>query len=266
MNHHTLYQMLEIPTAVVKKLDEYAKTRNAVLTQEDITRLLDRTTWDEAVRDMQEKLGEDQYGIKALWEELNIACETYEKYQKKGIADDIFIATMKFCTRFLKEFNDAHGEYRYVWAWWFPRQLSMQEYRIGSLEFEVAESEQCIYIHIPSDADLSRESVLQAISVFREFCLQYYPEWVGIQVCCDSWLLSPALKDLLESESKIIQFQNMFEIQSVDYDSPWFMGWVYPGFDGELKDLPEKTRLQSAMKAYLLGGKKVGSARGVLRF
>jgi hypothetical protein len=43
------------------------------------------------------------------------------------------------------------------------------------------------------------------------------------------------------------------------------MGWVYPGFNGDLKNLPEKTRLQSAMKSYLLDGKKVGGARGVLR-
>lgn len=35
---------------------------------------------------------------------MNIVCEyTYGEYQKKNISDEIFIETMKFCTRYLNE-------------------------------------------------------------------------------------------------------------------------------------------------------------------
>lgn len=51
--------------------------------------------------------------------------------------DDIFAATFGFVTRFVSGTKDANGKYKYDWAWWFQRQVTMQEFRIGSLEYEL---------------------------------------------------------------------------------------------------------------------------------
>lgn len=42
-----------------------------------------------------------------------------------GIGDDIFTATMRFCTRFMEEHKKIYGDYAFEWAWWFPRQLAL---------------------------------------------------------------------------------------------------------------------------------------------
>ena len=41
-------------------------------------------------------------------------------------------------------------------------ETSMREFRIGALEYEYCE-EKCIKVHIPSDADLSKQSVLSPL-------------------------------------------------------------------------------------------------------
>lgn len=46
-------------------------------------------------------------------------------------------ATMKFCTRFLYEHYATWGTYKYVWAWWFPRQMSLQEFLLSENQFGI---------------------------------------------------------------------------------------------------------------------------------
>ena len=122
-----------------------------------------------------------------------------------------------------------------------------------------------IAIHIPSDADLRRESVLRSVEDFYAFRYTYFPEWEKADLVCDSWMLTPVLKDLLAEGSNILDFQNLFEIDSVDYDAMWFMDWIFPGYESIDENLPERTSLQRKIKKYLLEGKKVGCARGHLR-
>lgn len=265
MDNSTLYGLLDIPEPVIKLLKEYESERTYIISQDEIDKLLDRATWDEALKEIQNNLGEDPYGIKVLWEQLNIACGVYDRYIEKGISEDIFIETMKFCIRFLNEHYHTYGEYKYIMAWWFPRELSMQEFRIGNLEFEIIECDKAISVHIPSDADFTRDAVIESIQGFKKFCETYYEKCTSYRFFCDSWLLSPALANLLDKDSNIIRFQDMFDITEVDYDNPYSLGWVFPGYDSVSDALPEQTRLQKNMKEYLLAGNKVGSAKGFLK-
>lgn len=121
-----------------------------------------------------------------------------------------------------------------------------------------------IAIHIPSDADLGESSVAQSIKDFNDFRAKYYPEWKAVNLTSDTWMLMPELKEMLREESNIIAFQNLFEIDTVDYDATWYMGWIFPGIENIDEFLPEKTTLQRKMKKYLLEGKKFGIAKGHL--
>ena len=173
---------------------------------------------------------------------------------------------MKFCTRFIKDYNRVHGEYKFVWGWWFPRQLSLQEFRVGCLEYEFVElEEKMISIHIPSDANLEEKTIQKSLNDFFEFRKMFFPEWVNIQMYCNSWLLSPALKELLDEDSRILNFQKFFVVESIDYEKQSIFQWVFPGYTEASDDLPEDTSLQRRMKKYLLEGKKVGSAKGYLK-
>lgn len=266
MNNRELYKALDIPAVVVDELNKYEENRVIHIDDSLKHMMYDRKTWDDAVKKIQELLGEDPDGIKVLWEELNLICESYDKYVEKNIPYNVFVDTMKFCTRFLGEHKRAYDTYKFVWAWWYPRQISLNEFRIGALEYELVEGNiREIYIHIPSDADLRRESVQQSIKDFDSFRTMYFPDWENVLLSCDSWLLSPALKELLDEGSNILDFQSLFEIESTEYESMWVLGWVFPGYESISDDLPEKTTLQKRMKEYLLSDKKVGSAKGYLK-
>lgn len=261
-----LVRLLEIPEEVEKQLADYENGRDTEISGDLTGKILKRSQWDEGIQELQAVLGDDPAGIKILWELLHIVSTySYGEYVKRGISDEIFIATMKFCTRFLQEHFKTYQDYKFEKAWWFPRQVSLCEYRIGALEYELVDGEEReIEIHIPSDADLRKESVACSLKEFDEFLGKYYPEWENVSKTCNTWMLMPELKEFLKEDSNIIAFQNLFEIDRIDYDAVWYMGWIFPGIERIDENLPEGTTLQRNIKKYLLEGKKFGVAKGHL--
>ena len=79
-----------------------------------------------------------------------------------------------------------------------------------------------------------------------------------------SRLLSPALEALLPPQSKILQFQHCFRLDRWNREDLGFLTWVYGREETDYSKLPENTTLQRNMKAYLLRGGQVGTARGLL--
>ena len=268
MNHNDLYQILELPADVVEQLNKYETERTFRLPTELQKRLLSRTDWDEAVKELQGLLEEDTHGFKLLYEMLDLVCTySYPKYKEIGISDEIFVATMKFITRFLEWHKEYHGEYKFTQGPWFPREMSCIEFRVGALEYEFIDSEeQEIAMHIPSDAKFDRESVLCSLKDFAVFRDIYFPDWKGIKFTCDTWMLAPAMEELLTETSNVLAYKQMFDLDVIDPEATWFMGFIYPGHAGdEIKMLPENTGLQKKAKEYLLSGKKIGVAKGHLK-
>lgn len=264
MKSEELYELLELPKEVVDKMAIYEKSRTNEPDETIKTMISNRKTWDDGIKKLQQFVGEDPDGFKILWELLRMCCESYEQYVQLGIPRQIYIDTMKFCTRFINEHNRVFGEYKFVWAWWFPRQLALSEFRIGCLEYEfIDDNHKIVSVHIPSDANLQKDSVAESIKTFKEFCKTYFYDWTDAKMYCESWLLSPALKELLGDDSNIINFQNLFTIESVDYDSMAVLDWVFPGNTEVSDKLQENTSLQKSMKRYLMEGKKIGWAKGV---
>ena len=137
---------------------------------------------------------------------------------------------MKICSRFLNDHFKTFRKYQFSWAWWLPREISLNEFRIGALEYEFVDGEDReIAVHIPSDADFSEASVDHSIRAFREFANKYFPEWNNVKIVCDTWMLMPELKEMLGENSNIISFQERFEIDTIDREATWYMGWLFPG-------------------------------------
>lgn len=259
-----LYALLELPQEVIEALNGYEAGRMKEIPEEIYQKLFERNQWEDGIKELQNYLGDDPMGMKILWELLHIACRyTYAEYEKRGIAEEIFVATMKFCTRFLNEQYATWGTYKFVWAWWFPRQLSVKEFRIGALEYELVDGhEREIAVHIPSDADMGIDSIKQSLSAFDSFREHYFADWKDVKLTCDSWMLMPELQEFLGDSSRIVSFQKLFEIEHIDREATWYMGWIYPGYEGPKEALPEKTKLQRELKKFLLEGKKFGIAKG----
>ncbi len=228
-------------------------------------------TWKEGLSELKQHIGEDEKGFGILACELYCALKTREIYKKHGISEEIYTDTMKCFSRFVKEHKESYGCYGFDREWWTPRQLSGLLFRIGELEYEMVEEkkdnacERRIYLHIPSDAKLTAEGIEESVKAARQFFAEKYSEYAGAEIKCESWLLSPTLKEFLPSDSKILEFQEYFVTQAVGIDEEEFMTWVFKRSDIPLADLPENTSLQRNMKKYLLSGKKMTAAVGTLK-
>ena len=223
-----------------------------------------------AERDGEERERDDE-GAGTLYRQLSEAVESRESGAWKRIPEEIWLATMKCFPRFISEYRRSYGRDGFDRGGWTVRQTGCRLFRIGELEYELADTagEKAVSIHIPSDtrleADLLNDSVRQA----GIFLGEYFPEWQSLPMVCESWLLSPALEDLLPAESRIRRFRAAFDLTETDPDDLAALEWVFYVAGGqrdsvEYEKLPEETILQRRMKAMLLAGKKPGSARGTL--
>ena len=268
MTSAELYRLIELPEEMKELFTRWDGELTPQADEELTERLLDRTRWDGAVQELYERVGEDPDHLKVLWEELRIGAAQWPKWQAKGIPEEIYRDTMAFGTRYLYDGKKAYGRWCFTAGWWFQRHLAMELFRLGSLEYELMNLPEGrrAYIHIPTDADLSPAALDDSLRRFRDFAAAFYPEWAKAEIWCDSWLMSPAIRPLLPEHSRIIGFQDRFDLVSVDAENMGGVEWVFPGMkDVPREDLPEDTALRRNMKAFLLAGGRPGWAARRLR-
>ena len=267
MDSKSFDRLIQLPEPVSEMFEAWDKEMPSRVDPDLEARLLCRETWTDAEKELEARLEEDPAHLRLLWEELRIACRRYPRWEAAGIPLEIYRDTMMFATRYLNDALRDWGDWRFTAGWWFPRQLAMELFRLGSLEFELAALPEGrkVSLHIPSDASLAPEAIDDSLARFRDFAARFYPDWENVDLYCDSWLISPVLRDLLPATSRILAFQDRFEVLSVDTESLGAVNWVFPGPRKDFALLPENTGLQRKMKAFLLAGGKPGWAEGRLK-
>lgn len=277
MDIKQLCEGIRMPDCVTEKLVQYAKEMNQEKLGTSMDKFYHRSTWEEGVKEVKEQLSGDENGLKMLACMLAAAVRSHGIYQEKGINDRIYYDTFGCFSRFVGEHKVSYGEYGFDREWWTCREIAMEEFRIGELEYEMVdrEGEKEIWIHIPSDASLTRDKCRESYHAAAVFFETYYPEFTYEAMKCDSWLMAPGLKEVLPEHSNILAFQKDFVIDSTDPESQDVLGWVFKLPGGDIKEpvsreilaaLPEDTSLQRNMKKYLLEGGKIGVAVGRLCF
>ncbi len=267
MELREIVEKIELPTSVIEVVLSFEKEFHWKEIQSFFKTIHNPDTWKQSVNEIEIELGDDPNGLKMLTFMLLCAAESIEEYRKKGISDEIFIDTMRFCTRFTKEHHQIYGHYAFTWGWWLPRQISLHEFRIGTLEYEMImkDGEKKINIHIPSDADIDKENLGKSYQSARAFFSKYFPEYSDASMVCESWMLAPKLQEILPEASNIIGFQKAFEIVRIDEESNGCLRWVYGRDDIPFSELSEKTSLQRNIKKLLLQGERIGEAFGILK-
>lgn len=252
---------------IIDKVIAFDSTFEYDNVKDEMERLLTFETSQKALIRLKEKLGEDQGGIKILTCMVRCLESTYEQYSKLGISEQVFVNTMNCFPRFIEEHKASYGTYGFDRDWWTTRQIGMKLFRIGELEYELTteSDEKVISVHIPSNARLTIINCRRSYVDSQKFIRTYYPEYKESRFICHSWLLSPALKELLPSTSNIIVFQEAFEVSDWYKEEDDFMEWVYKKKFDDYKELPEDSSLQRNMKKHLLAGGLVGAAFGQLR-
>lgn len=109
-------------------------------------------------------------------------------------------------------------------------------------------------VHIPAEDPLTVELCEEAYKRAREIFASCYPEFDFKAFCCFSWMLEKRLRLITGKESNITRFADKytgFPLLSGDACFS-FLFHVYD--KPELKDLPETTSMQRAVKKYLCEG------------
>ena len=215
---------------------------------------------------------ENDLGAEMLIRQLMQAVESRKWGEWKRIPEDIWIATMKAFPRFIAEHRRSYGYDGFDRYGWTVRQAGARLFRIGELEYELAENEpgkRVIRVHIPSDTKLEPALLNASLSRADAFLGEYFPEWADLPKICESWLLSPVLKELLPPESRILRFQSAFDLRETFPEDDAALEWVFRVAQGQregldMTKLPEETSLQKRMKALLLSGRKPGAGEGIL--
>lgn len=257
---------IQLPAAVIEKVLEIETALDKYAIQPYLELLFTPTTWEEGVEQLKDFLKEDVDGLIMLTSMLLAALKSYENYQMVGISDQIYFDTFACFTRFVKEHRESYGTYGYDREWWTVRQLSLNLFRVDTLEYEMIETDGVreLSIHIPSDAVLTTTNCRASYEAAVDFFARFYPEFQYQNMVCESWLLAPALKEVLKEDSRILQFQKSFQITKEFPEDKDYLEWVYQRSKLPIDELPENTSLQRNLKQYLLKGNQVGTAYGVL--
>ena len=81
---------------------------------------------------------------------------------------------------------------------------------------------------------------------------------------CRSWLLDPALAEVLPADSNIVRFQRRFALESEGEQANGdILGFVFYTYDPDIDKLEPKTTLERALVARMRAGEHWRAPRGV---
>lgn len=224
-------------------------------------------TWNEGLEQLKEALGEDPGGFKRLCCMLRCAMRAREAYNRMSISEKIYADTMGAFSRFVREHMESYGSYGFNRGSWTPRQVSCKIFRIGQLEYELIcpDGTPAVDLHIPTDVDLRPEVLRPSIREGLGELYRLFPEYAGKPVCCQSWLLSPQLTELLPPSSNILRFRELFDMEPEGIPGNDVLLWVFKNPRLPREEYPENTSLQRKLKAFFLGGGQFLEGKGYLR-
>ena len=157
-----------------------------------------------------------------------------------------------------------------LWGAYF---INLRIIEVGRLQYEFIrfnplnekEYKECIKIHIPSGEKLLEEQVKESIIKSKGKILKYFnlenPDYY-----CSSWLLSPTINKVLDKNSNITKFYNMFNIIEEKDGLDDILNFVFNVREcNDYTELKESTSLQIKLKEMLLRNEKLTMGVGILK-
>lgn len=126
--------------------------------------------------------------------------------------------------------------------------------------------EEVLSVHIPNGTRIDPEAVKNAFAEAREFVARYYPERKPKCFYCGSWLMDPALAEVLKPASNIVTFQRLFSRWCVKSSGREVFSFVHPKPFERYEELPENTSLERMLKQRYLADDPVYVHAGLCPF
>ena len=218
----------------------------------------------------------DDSGLSVLRLYLDWLGDTKAQYDSRNIPEKYFWDSMGDLAIWCEDYLKKHGTAGFQEWEWVGYSLRLEVIRIGRLQFEPSVLRQpvtldygsypagtpVLNVHIPAGEPLRQEEVLASMQQAPDFFRRYFQREFSL-LHCHSWLLSPALQQLLPADSRILQFQNLFTLYKTDEQERQTEERVFGFLSENVCAYPENTSLQRAVKNHLLAGKTVPMGAGV---
>lgn len=221
---------------------------------------------------------QDDNGLTVLKLYLHWLPAMRARYEALGIPQAVYEDNLKDIALWCEDFTRKTGMPGIKQWPWVGKSLRLELFRLGRLQFEPAVLEEEIVhdgqvypigtpvlcVHIPAGEPLDPAAVLDSFRQAEDFFPRYFGQSYPLFICY-SWLMAPALKEILPPDSRILQFQRMF---ATVYTRPHRQAEerVFGFLADDPRAYPGNTSLQQALKAYLLSGKPAMSAFAVRRW
>ena len=269
MDLQTLYKGIRLQPEMIDRVEAFLKNCDTRTLEPLIEAICDpRTSAESNQKLLEQYAASAPDNIPVLACHLLCAVRIYGEYQKMGIPDSVFYDTMGVFRRVCHENYGHCGLWQYDRGWWNYRHLSMQLFRIGTLEYEFRdwEEEPAFIVHIPTDAAFTKEALDHSFQAAESFLKQYYPACSHYPIICSSWLMAPRLRELLPASSGILRFQNYFRLMGETPESDACVRWLfYPHNQKDISSYAADTSLQRKVKEIMLAGGHLGAGWGRLQ-
>ena len=143
-----------------------------------------------AYRELADRASAELRGLDMLAWILRAALYTHEEYARRGMAEGVYLDTMKCFSRFVREHKASYGIYGFDRGFWTYRQLSLSLFRLGELEYEWRQDVPSVGLHVPSDADIALPLCRLSLVKCDRFAAEFCPGRDRRPIEIESWLLS----------------------------------------------------------------------------
>lgn len=138
----------------------------------------------------------------------------------------------------------------------------ISEYKKNLWECVLRPDDEVLAVHIPRGTDMSHEAFIRSFRGSFQVAKERYPERDPKFLVCFSWLMDPALAELMP-KSKIAAFGNAFLKYPLESSGKEVRSWVFPNGGDDNKLLPEDTSLQRMLKTLFLAGGYIYYTAGI---
>lgn len=197
-------------------------------------------------------------------------------YYENNIPDKVLLDTLFDINRNMDEIMARNGGFE-IESWifsWLIKHFTARLFHLGRLQFEAVRFDEdntllkngdyVLNVHIPAGGKLAHDEIILSYKLAAEFFAELMPDIVFKGFMCESWMLSPQLKDILPSSSNLVQFLSDYKLFGTDSGDESFYTYIFVKKPEDLRALSEKTALQRAVKAHLLSGGKIEAGRGFI--
>lgn len=120
-------------------------------------------------------------------------------------------------------------------------------------------------LHIPSKTSFTEKDIDETLEEAKCFIKQYFPDFDYKAIVCYSWLMDPQLEGLLGDESNIVKFGKRFNrigAKSAGRGVFYFIFNQPLNTEPPITILPERTRLERALKEHYMNNKAIYEMHG----